>query len=165
MLSNQTLPFYFMNSLGNFFLPEWHNVLVPHTFKANFWHEVQLGWNMVMTKAHSLAALLAAVQKETLWAFLDSKRLWPATSEWGLSVGLLHSEDCQTRTDTEAHSLRLDSLPIEKMQRIPKYFTTFDDNFLQVSCTGSLCLHASVCMLHQIWDKCCSLRCLSTSDM
>lgn len=83
VLSNQSLLFYFMNSLGNFFFFLLNGItfLFSH-FQRKSLTEMQPGWNMVMTKAHCLAALLTVVQKETLWALLDSKGPWPEISFW-----------------------------------------------------------------------------------
>lgn len=55
---------------------------------------------MVLTKAHFLAALLTVGPKGDP---LSSPRQQPLP-EWSLS-GLLHSGDCQTKTDPEVHSL------------------------------------------------------------
>lgn len=146
VLSNQSLLFYFMNSLGNFFFFCLNGItfLFSH-FQRKSLTEMQPGWNMVMTKAHCLAALLTMVQKETLWALLDRKGPWPEISFWVGPLRFATLKDCQIRTDSGLHFLSLDSLPIEKLQRLPMYFTIFEENFLKIACSGSLCLWACKC--------------------
>lgn len=162
-----------------FLWPEWHNVPVFTLPKE------------VQTQTVAAMQTLSWLKPTVLWSYKQQSKVEPFELSWttvSLWPAVWESQRQQTlrfcvlwglmkheMSWVYAHSSRPDPFPAGKFSGISsgnsflqsENFTDLWGEFFRDyhACTISVCAHAPVRMLQQIWEKCCFHRCLSTLDI